>query len=72
MHQIGKVKEGRSLFRVNNVGVFKRGVSPSFQNLPLPLIKGKGIQGIGLPRMGFQTISHQYGIDFNQSDRLEY
>jgi len=29
--------------------VFKRGVSPSFQNLPLPLIKGKGIQGIGSP-----------------------
>jgi len=29
-------------------GVFKRGVSPSFQNLPLPLNKGKGIQGMGL------------------------
>jgi len=27
---------------------FKRGVSPSFQNLPLPLTKGKGIKGIGL------------------------
>jgi len=38
-----------SLFWVNNVGVLKRGVSPSFQNLPLPLIKGKGIKGMGLP-----------------------
>jgi hypothetical protein len=32
----------------NNVWVFKRGVSPSFQYLPLPLAKGKGIQGMGL------------------------
>ena len=34
--------------------VSKRGVSPmirrcSYHNLPLPLEKGKGIQGIGLP-----------------------
>jgi hypothetical protein len=28
--------------------VSKRGVSPSSQNLPLPLAKGKGIQGKGL------------------------
>jgi hypothetical protein len=28
--------------------VFKRGGSPSFKNLPLPLDKGKGIKGIGL------------------------
>jgi hypothetical protein len=28
--------------------VFKRGVSPSFVKLiPLPLVKGKGIKGIG-------------------------
>jgi len=25
--------------------VFKRGISPSFQNFPLPLIKGKGDNG---------------------------
>jgi len=31
------------------MGVFKRGISPSFQNLPLPLDKGKGIKGIGSP-----------------------
>jgi len=37
------------LLWVNNAGVSKRGVSPSFQNLPLPLIKGKGTQGIGSP-----------------------
>jgi hypothetical protein len=34
-----------SLLWVNNVGVFKRGASPSFQNPPLPLIKGKGDKG---------------------------
>jgi len=28
--------------------VFKRGVSPSFKNPPLPLVKGKGIKGMGL------------------------
>jgi len=27
---------------------FKRGASPSFQNPPLPLAKGKGIQGMRL------------------------
>jgi len=31
------------------VWVFKRGASPSFFNLPLPLDKGKGIKGIGSP-----------------------
>ena len=30
-------------------GEFKRGVSPSFyKQIPLPITKGKGIQGIGL------------------------
>jgi len=29
-------------------GEFTRGISPSKPSLPLPLIKGKGIQGIGL------------------------
>jgi hypothetical protein len=49
MWKRGEVSLPLSLFWVNNVGVFKRGVSPSFQNLPLPLIKGKGIKGMGLP-----------------------
>jgi len=31
------------------MGVSKRGVSPSSQNLPLPLDKRKGIKGIGSP-----------------------
>jgi len=45
-----------SLLWVNNVGVFKRGASPSFQNPPLPLIKGKGIQGIGLPNKNLKGV----------------
>jgi len=31
-----------------NQGEFKRGKAPQ-KSLPLPLIKGKGIKGIGLP-----------------------
>jgi len=46
----------------NNVWVFKRGVSPSFQYLPLPLAKGKGIQGMGLqiikPKGGTRSIDN--------------
>jgi hypothetical protein len=33
-------------------GVFKRGASPSKNYVPLPLIKGKGIKGIGLINIG--------------------
>jgi len=29
-------------------GAFKRGAAPLPENLPLPLDKGKGIQGMGL------------------------
>jgi len=39
---------GFSLLWINNVKVFKRVWRPSFQNLSLPLGKGKGIQGMGL------------------------
>jgi len=31
-----------------NMGVFRGALAPQKINLPLPLIKGKGIQGIGL------------------------
>jgi hypothetical protein len=36
-------------FNYHSTGVFKRGWRPSFQYLPLPLAKGKGIQGMGSP-----------------------
>ena len=40
------MEHNQGSFRGLFLGVFKRGVSPSFKNLPLP--KGKGIKGMGL------------------------
>jgi len=54
MRGIGYIGEVKTLFNSSCSGLivcgcFKRGISPSFYNIPLPLTKGKGIQGIGLP-----------------------
>ena len=32
----------------SRIGESKRGEAPFLENLPLPLVKGKGIKGIGL------------------------
>ena len=42
------------------MGVFKRGEAPLYKILPLPLIKGKGIKGIGLPNKNLiALVAHQ-------------